>query len=169
MTHRSTLKALVQSCSDCTGISVYALLNKKATGRGNGIGYAKHAIWWIMYNDLGFSSPDIGRQFDVCHTTVVYAIGRCKKRPIPEARRIAVQRIARQIRDDLNIEEKPERLNNVKKVIPKIKIKFEPRPEPEPEPELVGADTEPDSALALLLRRGLPRYNAEKLLSRIRI
>lgn len=167
MTHRSTLKALVQSCSDCTGISVYALMHKRATCRGDGIGYAKHAIWWIMYNDLGFSFPDIGRQFDVCHTTVVYAIGRCKKRPIPEARRVAVQRIARQIRDDLNIEEKPERLNNVKKIIPKMKIKFEPRPEPKN--EFVGSNTEPEPALALLLRRGLPRYNAEKLLSRIRI
>lgn len=169
MTKPVTAEVLVQACSKCTGISCDEIMHGKASARLKGMGYAKHAVWWIMYNDLGFSFIEIARKFRVDHTTVVAAIGRSAKSPMKDKKRKMVARIIGLIRMELDMRYRPERCNRQRAHVKKVVISFVPRPDPSDSQPLPESNAPTDPKLELLLRRGLPRYNAEKLLSRIRI
>lgn len=65
-----------QAISIASGVSVEEIRGKS---REKTIVDARHAIWFICFEELGFSSGDIGRWYDRDHTSILHGVKRLKR------------------------------------------------------------------------------------------
>lgn len=65
------LRGLVDSACAETGISITEVIGRR---RFASITRARHMLWFWLYRETGLSYPEIGRIFEVDHTTVLAAV-----------------------------------------------------------------------------------------------
>jgi hypothetical protein len=77
ITPRRRLIADIAAVGITYGVSIRHIMSKKRTHR---VVHARQAAFFMVKFTLGYSLADIGRLFDVDHTTVLHGIGRHMKR-----------------------------------------------------------------------------------------
>lgn len=69
--YRNEIKLLEEAISQASGISIEDMLGRS---RKPEIVDARHAVWFVAFRELGYSSPELGIRYGRDHTSILHGV-----------------------------------------------------------------------------------------------